>query len=79
MLLWLFARTIRRLGRFARRDDSAHSWLLAGLAASLTAFCVGMLTFDAFNFFQVMFLAFICIALGVAALSPEPVDDAPAR
>jgi polysaccharide biosynthesis protein PslJ len=81
-IFWLFARTIRRLSRAARRDDSAHGLLLAGLAASLTAYCVGMFTFDAFNFFQVTFLAFICVGLGAAAvrMPPEPGDEpAPAR
>jgi hypothetical protein len=75
MVLWLFCRAIRRLSRMAKRDDTAHGWLLAGLAASLTAFSVGMFTFDAFNFFQVTFLAFIFLGLAVAALSPEPVED----
>jgi hypothetical protein len=75
MLLWLFCRAIRRLSRLAKREDSAHGWLLAGLAASLTAYCVGMFTFDAFNFFQVTFLAFIFLGLGVSALTPEPVED----
>jgi O-antigen ligase len=75
LLLWLFCRAIRRLSRLGRRDDTAHGWLLVGLAASLTAFCVGMITFDAFNFTQVTFLAFIYLGLAVAALNPEPVRD----
>jgi O-antigen ligase len=71
LLLWLFMRTVRRLGRMARRDDSAHGWLLAGLAAAIAGFAAGMFTFDAFNFTQVTFLAFIFIGLAVAALRPE--------
>jgi len=72
LLLWLFLRTVRRLGRMGRRDDSAHSWLLAGLAAALAAFTAGMFTFDAFNFTQVTFLAFIFVGLAVAALRVDP-------
>ena len=41
----------------------------------MTAYAVGMFTFDAFNFYQVTFLAFIFLGLGVAALQPEPVED----
>ncbi|HMJ33990.1 MAG TPA: O-antigen ligase family protein [Baekduia sp.] len=75
LLMWLFCRVIRRLSRFARRDPTAHGWLLAGLAASLTGYVVGMFTYDAFNFTQVTFLAFILVGLAVAALSPDPVRD----
>jgi O-Antigen ligase len=68
LLLWLFLRTIRRLGHMGRLDGSAHGWLLASLAASLAGFAAGMFTFDAFNFTQVTFLAFIFVGLAVAAL-----------
>ena len=51
---------------------------MAALAASLAAFAVGMLTFDAFSFIQVTFLAFILLGLGGVMLPPErertPVD-----
>jgi hypothetical protein len=76
-LLWLFGRAVRRLGRLAKRDPTPHGYLLTGLAASLTAFAVGMFTFDAFNFTQVTFLAFICLGLAVAACSPEGVVSSP--
>jgi O-antigen ligase len=72
--LWLFVRSIRRLGRAARGDPSAGGWLPAALAASLTALAVGMLTFDAFSFIQVTLLLFIMLALGSVALAqPTPV------
>ena len=58
-LLWLFARAIRRLARTARSDPGPDGWLATALAAALAAFAVGMLTFDAFAFIQVTFLAFI--------------------
>jgi O-antigen ligase len=75
LLMWLFCRVIRRLSRFARRDPTAHGWLLAGLAASLTGYVVGMFTYDAFTFTQVTFLAFIFVGLAVAALAPDPVPE----
>lgn len=70
-LIWLFRRAIRRLGRAAKRDQTAHGWLLTGLAASITAFGVGMLTYDAFSFSQVTFLFFIALGLAGAAVRPE--------
>ena len=39
------------------------SWLATALAASLIAFAVGMLTFDAFAFIQVTFFAFVMLGL----------------
>jgi len=66
-LMWLFIRTVRRLGRLAKRDDSTEGWLLAALAAALAAYALGMLTYDAFSFTQVTFLAFVLIGIsGVA-------------
>jgi len=67
-LAWLFVRTIRKLGRAARRDSSAHGWLLAGLAASISGFAAGMWTFDAFGFYQVTLLFFVMIGLSISAL-----------
>jgi hypothetical protein len=66
-VLWLFARAIRRTGRAARRDRSPFGWLLAALTASIMGFAVGMITFDAFAFFQVTFLCFVMIGLAVPA------------
>jgi polysaccharide biosynthesis protein PslJ len=71
---WLLARVVRRLGRFARRDKTAHGWLLAGLAASTAAFAVGMVTFDSFGFYQVTLLLFVLLGIAAAALRPEPTD-----
>jgi hypothetical protein len=68
-LLWWFARTIRRLGRLAKRDAGAVGWLGAALAASLYAFAVGMLTFDAFGFIQVTILTFVLLALSASLLA----------
>jgi polysaccharide biosynthesis protein PslJ len=74
--VWLFVRSIRKLNRFARRDRTAHGWLLVGIAASLTGYAIGMATFDAFGFIQVTFLVFILLGLGAAALRPDRLDAA---
>lgn len=67
--LWLFVRSIRRLSRESREDDSDRGWLLVGLAAALTAFAVGMLSYDAFSFIQLAFIVFIFLGLADRALS----------
>ena len=64
-LLWLFCRAIRRLARKARSDLGPEGWLATALAAALASFAVGMLTFDAFAFIQVTFLAFIMLGFSV--------------
>ena len=58
---------MRRLGQLAKRDASADGWLAAALAAAIGSYALGMLTFDAFAFTQVTFLAFVLIGIsGVA-------------
>jgi hypothetical protein len=70
-LAWFFLRSVRWLGREAKRDRSPRGWLLAGITASITAYAVGMFLYDAFSFIQVTFLFMIVLALGAsAALSP---------
>jgi O-antigen ligase len=76
--LWLLVRAVRRFGAEARRDESERGWLLTALAASIAAYGVGMLTFDAFAFIQVSFLLFIFIGLG-AALLAEPATPRAVR
>lgn len=71
-LLWLIVRAIRRLKRFAKHDDSDYGWLLTGFAASIYAFAIGMLTYDAFSFIQVTFMLFLMLGLSAAALSLMP-------
>jgi polysaccharide biosynthesis protein PslJ len=68
--LWVVARAIRRLGRAAKRDTSAEGWLYVCLAASVTAFAVGMLTYDAFGFIQTSFVFFVLLALVSRLLMP---------
>ena len=41
----------------------------------MTAYAIGMLTFDAFNFVQVTMLAFLLAALGVVLLRPHPSGE----
>jgi hypothetical protein len=74
-LIWLFVRAIRRLAFLARSDAGPDSWLATGLAASIAAYAVGMLTFDSFAFIQVTFLVFIM--LGFAAVATR--DRVPKR
>jgi O-antigen ligase len=76
-LLWLFVRAIRRVGRVARSSDEPHGWLLTALASSITAFAIGMLTFDAFSFAQVTFLLFIMLGMSAAALRIAERDTRP--
>ena len=47
---------------------------MAALAASLTAFAVGMLTFDAFAFIQVTFVAFILLGFAAVATREAQVE-----
>jgi hypothetical protein len=76
-LLWLFVRTIRRLVRRAQADDGPDGWLATSLAASLYAFAVGMLTFDAFGFIQVTILTFLLLGLSASLLKTSSAAAAP--
>jgi O-antigen ligase len=71
-LLWLLASAVRRLVRRARSDSDPDGWLATALAASLIAFAVGMLTFDAFAFIQVTFLAFIVLGFAAVVTREDP-------
>ncbi len=74
-LIWLFGRSLRRLAVGARGDPSPQGWLLAGIAAAIAAFAIGMITFDAFAFGQVTFLLFLLIGLSVPALRFARMPD----
>jgi polysaccharide biosynthesis protein PslJ len=67
--VWLFVRSVRRLGRRGKEDTSDLGWLAVALAASTTTFAVGMLTYDAFAFSQVTLVLFVLLALGSVFLS----------
>jgi hypothetical protein len=69
---WLFVRLARRLGRAAKGDDSPQGWLLVGLAASISAYAVSMVTYDAFSFIQVTLLLFFLIGFGAILTEPRP-------
>jgi O-antigen ligase len=73
--VWIFGRFCSRAVRAARAGDEDDHWLLAGLAASVASFAVGMAFFDAFSFIQVTFIAIIVIGLGSVLLR----DTAPGR
>jgi hypothetical protein len=70
--VWLFTRFLRKMFRAARRDTSDRGWLYTALAASGSAFAVGMATYDAFSFIQATFVLFILFALGSAAVANTP-------
>jgi hypothetical protein len=77
---WLFIHSIRRFGRAAKRDSGPRGWYLAAIASSLSAYVVGMFTYDAFSFVQVTFVFFILIALGVVLLrSPSTAGQSVSR
>jgi hypothetical protein len=67
--IWVFVRFLRRSGHIARRDHSGRGALLTALAASVTAFSIGMLTYDAFSFIQVTVVTFLLLALGCSAIA----------
>ena len=67
-LLWLYVRAVRMLARRAKNDATPYGWLLATLAAGLTAYAVGMFTYDSFSFIQVTFVSFIMLGIAGAAL-----------
>jgi hypothetical protein len=67
--VWLFVRAGRRLTRASRTASRVgDDWLFAALAASLTGFAVGMLTYDAFSFTQVAFMFWIVLGISAALL-----------
>ena len=69
-LFWLFIRFIRRTSRAAKEDQTSRGWLLTAITASVTAYAVGMLTYDSFSFIQVTFLLFILLGFGSILTSP---------
>lgn len=79
--IWLFGRTVRRLGARARRDPSDLGLLMTALAASITAFAVGLFTYDAYSFIQVTYIMFILVALSAVLLrvTGEGTGDDPRR
>jgi hypothetical protein len=81
--IWLFVRAARTFARASRAVSHVDDdWLFAALAASVTGFGVGMLTFDAFSYTQVTLILWVFIALGAALLrisgSHQTAQDAAA-
>ncbi len=76
---WFFARIIRRLGARAKKEPGDLGLLLTGLAASITAFAIGLLTYDAFSFIQVTYVMFFLVALSVVLLRLPSDEPAPPR
>ena len=81
--IWLFVRAIRTVARASRAVSHVDDdWLFAALAASVTGFAVGMLTFDAYGYVQVTFIFWVFLALSAALLrisgSHQTAQDAAA-
>jgi hypothetical protein len=68
MFFWLIRRALRRTAAIAREDRSPRGLLLTASTASVAAFGIGMLTYDAFSFIQVTFVFFILLALSACVL-----------
>jgi hypothetical protein len=68
VFFWLIRRALRRTAAVARADRSPKGLLLTAATASIAAFAVGMLTFDAFSFIQVTLVFFILLALSACVL-----------
>lgn len=69
---WLIRRALRRTAAGAREDHSEKGLLLTASTASVAAYAVGMLTFDAFSFIQVTFVFYILLALSSCVLLAPP-------
>ena len=67
--LWLFVRFLRRSFGLARRDRGADGWFYTSISASVLAFAVGMLTYDAFSFIQSTLVLFVILGLGCARMN----------
>jgi polysaccharide biosynthesis protein PslJ len=74
-MIWLMRRALRRLAAGARTDPSPRGLLLTAATASVAAYAVGMLTFDAFSFVQVTFVFFILLGLATSALLASDGPD----
>jgi O-antigen ligase len=68
----IFVRSLRRMGRAAKRDGSPRGSLLVATTAAIAAYGLGMFTYDATGFIQVTLLFFIILGIAMAAvLSPQ--------
>jgi hypothetical protein len=76
--IWLFRRFLKKVNAEARRDQSDRGWLLTALSASVLAYALAMLTYDAWSFIQVTWLLFILLGIGSVVLQQEDLAPAPA-
>jgi hypothetical protein len=65
---WLLFRFLRRTYRAAHEETGPRGWFLVAIAASITAFAVGMFLYDAFGFTQETLVFFLMLGLGTVAL-----------
>ncbi len=73
---WLLVRVVRRLGRVARTTGGTEGLLAAGLAASVSGFAAGMLTYDTFAFVQETVFFWVLLALAAALVELHWKTDA---
>jgi len=66
---WMFFRFSKRARTVALADQGPRGWLLVALSAAVSAYAVGMFTYDAFSFIQVTFVLFFLLALGAVTLN----------
>ena len=73
---WLLVRFCLKARRTSAvyGDDDDRGWLLAALCASVGAFAVGMLFFDAFSFIQATMLLVVLIGVGSVLMRPQNED-----
>jgi hypothetical protein len=69
---WVMIRAVRMLRRIARKEPGPDGWLATALAAGIASFGIGMFTFDAFSFIQVVFLFFLFLGLAGVLQRDEP-------
>jgi hypothetical protein len=65
----MFFRFSKRARTVALADQGPRGWLLVALSAAVSAYAVGMFTYDAFSFIQVTFVLFFLLALGAVTLN----------
>ena len=78
--VWLFGRSIKRLGARAKLErDTLEGWLPVAIAASLAGFVASMLFYDAFSFTQGDFLMHLVVGFAAAILTLPSATKASGR
>ncbi len=76
--LFMYGLMIRRLGARAKLErNQREGWLPVALSASIAAFAIGMLTYDAFTFIQAVVILYVIFGLAAVVLWLPPVVPRP--